>query len=331
MVLKLADEEQGANCSPHQVARLLSGLACLAALAALNLVVIGRIEQNKTAFSGQQRSAPRGGLPRRLADGAIVQQAAASSLLHLQWGSKRHTMRLSAAAIILQVVTAAQQRTCIGLVRATAVWRLKRRRHAALLLHQAAVFVTHMHAALQTCVQYGSPDCRRFAASPRRAEAATGGGGGAHLPADPSVAAVHASQPTCSDHLRLLYKPCGALQAFGIPFVTSGRGKKTSALLSSRSYTCVLRERPRPLTQRRKLSGAPLSPPACQLGAFPGPLPLPPPAMERGRKHHNLRHVLAPEEQAAALAKVCGGGPAAKLADAGERILLGKPPLHTIH
>jgi len=53
--------------------------------------------------------------------------------------------------------------------------------------------------------------------------------------------------------------------------------------------------------------------------------------MERGRKHHNLRHVLAPEEQAAALAKVCGGGPAAKLADAGERILLGKPPLHTIH
>ncbi|KAI7836705.1 hypothetical protein COHA_009481 [Chlorella ohadii] len=46
--------------------------------------------------------------------------------------------------------------------------------------------------------------------------------------------------------------------------------------------------------------------------------------MERGRKHHNLRHVLAPEEQAAALAKVCGGGPAAKLADAGERILLAK-------
>lgn len=46
--------------------------------------------------------------------------------------------------------------------------------------------------------------------------------------------------------------------------------------------------------------------------------------MERGRKHHNLRHVLPPAEQAAALAKV-GGGPAATLADAGERILSGEP------
>lgn len=45
--------------------------------------------------------------------------------------------------------------------------------------------------------------------------------------------------------------------------------------------------------------------------------------MERGRKHHNLRHVLPPAEQAAALAKV-GGGPAATLADAGERILSAK-------
>lgn len=46
------------------------------------------------------------------------------------------------------------------------------------------------------------------------------------------------------------------------------------------------------------------------------------PAMSR--KHHNLRHVLPPAEQAAALAKV-GSGPAATLADAGERILSGEP------
>ena len=75
---------------------------------------------------------------------------------------------------------------------------------------------------------------------------------------------------------------------------------------------------PRPAAAPRPLLST------LQLGAWGAPPPLPPRTMERGRKHHNLRHVLPPAEQAAALAKV-GGGPAATLADAGERILSGEP------